>query len=107
MEENPIHNTYTPAAKERLRRYREAHKEKVNEIQKNYYHKRMEEDPEYKQKLRDQAKARYHKKKAEQEAQQKQEEDKVIKINEDKEKIEEETENKITKKNKSTKNNVC
>lgn len=33
------------------------------------------EDPEYKQKLRDQAKARYHKRKAEKEAQQKLEEE--------------------------------
>ncbi len=71
MEENPIHNTYTPAAKERLRRYREAHKEKVNKLNNDYYHKKMEEDPEYKQKLREQAKARYHRKKAEKEAQQK------------------------------------
>ncbi len=75
MEENPIHNTYTPAAKERLRRYREKHKDKVNDIQKEYYHKRMEEDPEYKLKLREQAKARYHKKKAEKEAQLKLEEE--------------------------------
>lgn len=31
MEENPIHNTYTPAAKERLRRY----KEKLMKSKKN------------------------------------------------------------------------
>ncbi len=74
MEEKPIHNTYTPAAKERLRRYREKHKEKVNQINNDFYHRKME-DPEYKQKLRDQAKARYHRRKAEKEAQLKLEEE--------------------------------
>ena len=106
MEENPIHNTYTPAAKERLRRYREKHKEKVNQINNDYYHKRMESDPEYKQKLREQAKARYYKKKAEKEAQKKLEEENK---EEEKKNLENEVykEENLEKKNKSIKKNKC
>ena len=61
MEDNKK-NTYTESAKESIKKYREKNKEKINEKNREYYHNKIQ-DPEYKQKLREQANARYKKKK--------------------------------------------
>jgi hypothetical protein len=45
-----------------LKKYREKNKEKINEKNKEYYHSKMQ-NPEYKEKLREQARLRYQKKK--------------------------------------------
>jgi hypothetical protein len=57
-----IYSTYTPAVKECIKRYREKNKEKINQQTLDNYHKKMQ-DPEHKEKLRLQARARYQKKK--------------------------------------------
>ena len=62
METIYVYSTYTPAVKECIKRYREKNKEKINEKNMEYYKMKME-NPEHKQKLRDQARLRYQRKK--------------------------------------------
>ena len=62
MEKEIIYSTYTPAMKECIKKYRNKNKEKINEKNKEYYHKKME-NPEYKKKMREQARLRYQKRK--------------------------------------------
>ena len=57
-----IYSTYTPAVKECIKRYRQKNKQKINQQTLENYHKKMQ-DPEHKEKLRLQARARYQKKK--------------------------------------------
>lgn len=66
MEPIYIYSSYTPAVKECIKRYREKNKEKINENNNKYYHTKMQ-DPEYKEKLREQARLRYHRRKAKKE----------------------------------------
>lgn len=61
MEKEIVYSTYTPAMKESIKKYREKNKEKINEKNKEYYHSKMQ-NPEYKEKLREQARLRYQKK---------------------------------------------
>ena len=56
-----IRTTYTSAVKECIKRYRVQNKAKINEKNREYYHKKMQ-NPEYKQKLRERAIARYQQK---------------------------------------------
>ncbi len=44
------------------KKYRETHKEKMNELSKNYYH-RKKNDEEFMEKMRTRARERYHAKK--------------------------------------------
>lgn len=46
------------------RKYSEAHKEKINEIARNYY-KKHKDNPEYKRKNREKSKASYYRRKEE------------------------------------------
>ena len=57
-----IYSTYTQAVKDCIKRYRDKNKEKINQYTLDNYHKKMQ-DPEHKEKLRLQARARYQKKK--------------------------------------------
>ncbi len=85
MEPIYIYSSYTPAAKECIKRYREKNKEKINDNNNKYYHTKMQ-DPEYKEKLREQARERYHRRKAKKEEELKNTKNVENKINEELEK---------------------
>jgi hypothetical protein len=82
------YSSYTEAQKKATTKYRNANKEKINEMRKAYYLKRKENDKEFIEYKRKKAREYYHKKKQEKEhlkqnlKEQKPEEPKVEEIKE-------------------------
>jgi hypothetical protein len=58
-----IYSSYTPAQRKAMQKYREVNKEELNKRQKQYYHAKKANDPDYMEKLRVQARERYYRKK--------------------------------------------
>jgi hypothetical protein len=69
LTENPLvkYSSYTEAQKKATTKYRNANKEKINEMRKAYYLKRKENDKEFIEYKRKKAREYYHKKKQEKE----------------------------------------